>query len=191
MTLLTERHAPNRAPARIAGEGPGALWATRPDAAWLALVPALVTLFRNSGASNVTWLWDISGGGRGVAHARDWWPGPQYVDWIGIDGYYFTPADTFQSVIGDTVRAVRRFTRKPILLSEVGIGPLAGQVKKIPGLFAGIRRNHLLGLIYFDVAQHHGLYHQDWRLDNNPAAVAAFRAGVRSLRTPESSHGAA
>ena len=57
---------------------------------------------------------------------------------------------------------------------------MAGQAAKIPGLFAGIRRDHLLGLIYFDVTQHRGLYHQDWRLDDHPAAVAAFRAGVRS-----------
>jgi hypothetical protein len=73
----------------------------------------------------------------------------------------------------------------------VGVGPLAGQVKKITGLFAGIRRNHLLGLIYFDVAQDNGLYHQDWRLDNNPAAVAAFRAGAQSLRRPDRPAGAA
>ena len=149
----------------------------------------VVTLFRQSGASNVTWLWDISGGRRGAGRVQHWWPGHQYVDWVGIDGYYVTPADTFKSVIGDTISAVRKFTKKPILLSEVGIGPLAGQVKKIPGLFAGIRRNRLLGLIYFDVAQHDGLYHQDWRLDDNPAAVAAFRAGVRSLRGPGSSRG--
>ena len=77
-------------------------------------------------------------------------------------------------------RTIRRFTRKPILLSEVGIGPRAGQAAKIPGLFAGIRRDHLLGLVYFDVNQHQGLYHQNWRLDDNPAAVAAFRAGVRA-----------
>jgi mannan endo-1,4-beta-mannosidase len=151
----------------------------------------VVTLFRNSDAINVTWLWDISGRRQGAALAKSWWPGPRYVDWVGIDGYFVTRADTFKSVIGDTVGAVRKFTRKPILLSEVGIGPLAGQAKKIPGLFAGIRRDHLLGLIYFDVAQHDGLYHQDWRLDGNPAAVAAFRAGVRSLRKPVRSRGAA
>jgi mannan endo-1,4-beta-mannosidase len=151
----------------------------------------VVTLFRDSDAINVTWLWDISGRRPGAALARSWWPGPQYVDWVGIDGYFATRADTFKSVIGDTARAVRKFTRKPVLLSEVGIGPVAGQARKIPGLFAGIRRNRLLGLIYFDVAQHHGLYHQDWRLDGNPAAVAAFRAGVRSLRTPVTPRGAA
>ena len=43
-----------------------------------------------------------------------------------------------------------------------------------------MRHDHLLGLIYFDVTQHQGLFHQDWRLDDHPAAVAAFRAGVKS-----------
>ena len=73
-------------------------------------------------------------------------------------------------VIGNTVRTIRRFTRKPVLLSEVGIGPRAGQAAKIPGLFTGIRRNHLLGLVYFDVDQHQGLYHQNWRAGRQPGS---------------------
>jgi hypothetical protein len=147
---------------------------------WVAAWRHVVTVFRQAGATNVTWLWVMSGDNRVVGHLRDWWPGAHYVDWIGVDGYYFTRASTFRSVIGRTVDSIRRVTRKPVLLSEVGIGPRAGQAAKIPGLFAGIRRNHLLGLVYFDVNQHQGLYHQNWRLDDNPAAVAAFRAGVRS-----------
>lgn len=166
-------------------------WHHSRPAEWRAAWRHVVTLFRQSDARNVTWLWDISGASRATGPVRAWWPGHQYVDWIGIDGYYFTHTDTFKSVIGDTVRTVRTFTRKPVLLSEVGVGPLAGQVKKITSLFAGIRRNHLLGLIYFDVAQDNGLYHQDWRLDNNPAAVAAFRAGAQSLRRPDRPAGAA
>lgn len=162
-------------------------WGHAVPAEYRAAWRHVVTVFRRSGASNVTWLWDISGGRPRAGRARYWWPGYQYVDWIGIDGYYVRPADTFKTVIGDAISAVRQFSRKPILLSEVGVGPLAGQAKKIPGLFAGIRRNRLLGLIYFDVAQHDGIYHQDWRLDGNPAAVAAFRAGVRSLRGSGSS----
>jgi hypothetical protein len=67
---------------------------------------------------------------------------------------------------------------------------VAGQVRKVPGLFAGIRGYHLLGLICFDVTRHAGLYHQDWRLDGHRAAVAAFRAGVRSLARPGLSRGA-
>jgi Glycosyl hydrolase family 26 len=157
-------------------------WHHADPARWVAAWRHVVTVFRQVGATNVTWLWVMSGDNRVIGHLRDWWPGRHYVDWIGVDGYYFTRASTFRSVIGNTVQNIRRFTHKPILVSEVGIGPRAGQAAKIPGLFAGIRRNHLLGLVYFDVNQHQGLYHQNWRLDDNPAAVAAFRAGVRSAR---------
>ena len=155
-------------------------WHHADPARWVAAWRHVVSVFRQSGATNVTWLWVMSGDSPAAEHVRQWWPGPRYVDWIGVDGYYVTSADTFRSVIGDTVRNIRKFTRKPVLLSEVGIGPRAGQAAKLSGLFTGIRRDHLLGLIYFDVNQHQGLYHQDWRLDDNPAAVAAFRAGVRS-----------
>ena len=29
-----------------------------------------------------------------------WWPGASYVTWVGIDGYYLKPSDTFDSVFG-------------------------------------------------------------------------------------------
>ena len=157
-------------------------WHHATPARWVAAWRHVVTVFRQSGATNVTWLWVMSGHSRATGLVRRWWPGHNYVDWIGVDGYYFRHADTFRSVIGNTVRNIRKFSRKPILLSEIGIGPRAGQTAKIPGLFAGMRRDHLLGLLYFDVNQHQGVYHQDWQLDDHPAAVAAFRAGVRSSR---------
>jgi mannan endo-1,4-beta-mannosidase len=157
-------------------------WHHASAAQWVAAWRHVVTVFRQADAINVTWLWVMSGDSRATGHLRNWWPGARYVDWIGVDGYYYKAANTFRSVIGNTVRTIRRFTHKPVLLSEVGIGPRAGQAAKIPGLFAGIRRDHLLGLVYFDVNQHQGLYHQNWRLDDNPAAVAAFRAGVRGVR---------
>src|SRR4051812_37053630 len=58
MNQLTERRPLTREPARIAGEGPGALWASRPDAAWLALIPALVTLVVGGFGVNSRELWE-------------------------------------------------------------------------------------------------------------------------------------
>jgi hypothetical protein len=90
--------------------------------------------------------------------------------------YYSGWQDPFQA------RFVRHVTATPVLISEVGIGQVSGQAKNIPGLFGGIKRDHMLGLLWFDVAQHAGLYHQNWRLEGHPAASRAFRAGVRSLQ---------
>jgi hypothetical protein len=79
---------------------------------------------------------------------------------------------------------VRIFTRRPILLSETGVGQVAGQATKIPDLFAGVRANHLLGFVWFDRAQADGLYHQDWRLEGHPAGLAAFRHALRTYQDP-------
>jgi hypothetical protein len=76
---------------------------------------------------------------------------------------------------------VRMFTGLPILLSEVGVGPDADQARKIPELFAGMRQYGTIGLVWFDIAQHQGIYHQDWHIEDNPAAETAFRRGVSAL----------
>jgi hypothetical protein len=40
-----------------------------------------------------------------------------------------------------------------------------------------------LGLVWFDIAQHDGIYHQDWRIENSPAAEVALRQAVRRYLT--------
>jgi mannan endo-1,4-beta-mannosidase len=154
-------------------------WHHQSPAAFVAAWRHVVTEFRRAGARNVTWLWTLSSS-RHTAPARRYWPGAKYVTWAGIDGYYYTRRETFGQVYGHAISQVRSLTTAPILLSEVGIGQVAGQARKLPGLFAGIRHRGLLGLVWYDVAQHDGLYHQDWRLEGHPAAVAAFRRGMRS-----------
>jgi Glycosyl hydrolase family 26 len=141
----------------------------------------VVTVFRDQGADNVTWLWTINAELPTTGPVTAWWPGAGYVTWVGIDGYYYRPSDTFRSVFGDTIKQVRSFTGKPVLLSETAVGPEAGQAAKIPGLFAGLRQYKTLGLVWFDIAQDAGIYHQDWRIENSPAAEAAFRRAAATL----------
>jgi beta-mannanase len=150
-------------------------------AAFVAAWRHIVTLFRQQGARNVTWLWTLQADEKGTGPVASWWPGASYVTWVGIDGYYYRPSDTFFSVFGPTIARVRLFTGKPILLSEAAVGPAAGQAAKIPGLFAGMRQYGTLGLVWFDIGQHDGLYHQDWHLEDSPAAVSAFRRAVAGL----------
>jgi mannan endo-1,4-beta-mannosidase len=146
---------------------------------WKSAWRHIVTLFRAHGATNVTWQWTINNVGTGIGPPQDWWPGASYVNWVGIDGYYYTTGSNFVDVFEKTIRAVRRFTPTPILVSEVAIGPSANPVGQIPALFQGIRQNHLLGLVWFDAPAH-----QDWRLEDNPPALAAFRRELATILTP-------
>jgi mannan endo-1,4-beta-mannosidase len=147
-------------------------------ATFVAAWQHIVTLFRAQGADNVTWLWTLQADQRGTGPVEDWWPGTSYVDWVGIDGYYTKPSDTFAKLFGKTIDQVRQFTDKPLLLSETAVGPQAGQALKIPDLFAGMRKYKTLGLVWFDKANGTRL-HQDWRIEGSPIAEAAFRLAVR------------
>ena len=72
-------------------------------------------------------------------------------------------------------------TTKPVLVSETAVEPESGQAAKITDLFAGIRQYDLLGLVWFDITQHNGLYHQNWRIEDSPAAQTAFKRGASTL----------
>jgi Glycosyl hydrolase family 26 len=155
-----------------------------PAATFVAAWRHIVTLFRGQGAENVTWLWTIQADEPGTGPVASWWPGAQYVTWVGVDGYYYRHSDTFATVFGKTITQVRSFTGKPVLLSETAVGPEAGQFAKIPDLFHGMATYKTLGLVWFDKPQHGGLYHQDWRIEDNVQAEISFRLGVRDELAP-------
>jgi hypothetical protein len=142
----------------------------------------IVTLFRQLGAQNVTWLWTVN-----TIHDRasvpspgPWWPGSSYVTWVGIDGYYYQSSAMFASLFGPTIAAVRTLTGRPILIAETAAAPAAGQPAKIADLFAGIRLYGLLGFVWFDSS-----HVKDWRLSGR-AAISAFRQGARTYPEPTS-----
>jgi Glycosyl hydrolase family 26 len=151
----------------------------------------LVTLFRQQGAENVTWVWTLQADEPGITGpVASWWPGGQYVTWVGIDGYYYRPSDTFTSVFGQTIKQVRAITGKPVLLSETAVGRAAGQFVKIQDLFGGMATYNTLGLVWFDKNQYGGVSkdgkvsQQDWRIEDNPAAENSFRLGASRELAP-------
>jgi mannan endo-1,4-beta-mannosidase len=133
----------------------------------------IVTLFRAAGAGNVTWLWtvNVTGSSR-TALIAPWWPGDSYVTWVGLDGYFYTLSQTFRTLFGPTIAAVRALTSEPVLIAETGATPAAGKPAKIASLFAGVHACGLLGFVWFNADTE-----QDWRVSDDPAAIAALRTG--------------
>lgn len=152
-------------------------------AAFVAAWRHIVTVFRDEGADNVTWLWTVNQQERtGSQPIRAWWPGTNYVTWVGIDGYYVRRSDTFSTVFGSTIKQVRDITSKPILLSETAVSLKFTPFAKIEDLFNGLQNERMLGLVWFDVKQPaNGAYHQDWRIKDNSQAQVAFRLGLSQL----------
>ncbi|HUZ50932.1 MAG TPA: hypothetical protein VMU94_00170 [Streptosporangiaceae bacterium] len=140
-------------------------------------------------ASLITFMWQPSAIHLSDPSPAPYWPGSRYVGLIGLDGYYFFPADTFDVIFGRTVALMRRLSPvTPMMIGETAVGPKTGrQVADVRDLFAGVRRNHLLGLIWFDRSQARKsyrpnlrVYHQDWQLQDHPAVLRTFAAEVRS-----------
>jgi mannan endo-1,4-beta-mannosidase len=139
----------------------------------------VVTVFRSMGATNVKWLWTVNGVSSPSLDLRPWWPGQQWADLTGIDAYYYTGNDTFQRVFGPTLTLVRQISSAPVLIAETAVGGNPSRETQIRGLLAGATANRIFGIIWFDVAQNDGLYHQNWHLEADPAAVAAFTEAVK------------
>lgn len=143
-----------------------------PAATWVAAWRHLVTVFRDEGVEDVTWLWTVNVivRSQGIVSPAAWWPGRKYVTWVGIDGYYHQKASTFASLFGPTIKSIRDLTRVPILISETGALPATGKPAKIADVFAGVHAYGLLGLVWFDV--------RGWRIDTK-AAAGAFATAAK------------
>ena len=112
------------------------------------------------------------------------------MDWVGLDGYFARPTDTFDTLFGPSIAQLRSFTSKPLLIAESGVTGAAGSTQ-LGGLFSGASLAGAIGIVYFDEAQSGDALHQNWRLEDNPASMQAFRDAVyryalRPLHLPAS-----
>lgn len=133
------------------------------------------------GDRNVIWLWNVNRDTHlsqpaVVSPPQDWWPGPGYVDWLGIDAYFNSPSDTFSEVFDKTLADFRGFSTDPVLITETAVAKNPVGVTQINSLFAGVRHHHLLGVVWFDQDRR-----EPWRLEGRVKAVAAFQRDAGQL----------
>jgi mannan endo-1,4-beta-mannosidase len=148
----------------------------------------IVDVFRTRGTRNVTWLWTVNIMNKEppIPSPAPWWPGSAYVNWVGIDGYYYLPSASFAQVFGPTVVAIRALTADPILIAETGAEVSAGQPAKIHDLFDGVRAYGLFGFVWFD----ENVEGRAWRV-SSPQAFAAFRRDASAFLRPPATPGSA
>jgi mannan endo-1,4-beta-mannosidase len=141
----------------------------------------IYSVFRTMDATNVTWLWTVNviDNTTLIPNPDRWWPGSTYVNWVGIDGYYYSASSDFAQVYGPTIVDVRNVTEDPILVAETGAGPAADQQAKVTDLFAGVRAYGLLGFLWFD----ENSQNQDWRI-SSPEVFKTFRQDVKEFFKP-------
>lgn len=137
-------------------------------------------LFQQAGASNVIWMWNpnivniIPG-----VRLRPLYPGNAYVDWVGITGYFPTTGPhTYSGLYGPTVRQLRQFTRKPVIIAETSVESGPAEVASAAQLVTTATRHGVVGFIWFD-------YHKngiDWRIESRPILRAALAHDLAPVR---------
>ena len=143
--------------------------------------------FDAAGADNVVWLWSVNRSDNLRTEIADYWPGEDYVDWVGIAGYWRgfsgAPEPTFSAIFDRTLGELRSLTDKPILLAEVGAGTDVDtdRARWLTTLFDGLEANpDIIGFVYFNDVKSGG----DWRIQFSQTLVDIFANGVANERFP-------
>jgi Glycosyl hydrolase family 26 len=144
-----------------------------------------VTLFRAVGALNVHFVWtpmafDFAGK-RSKVNAAAFYPGDDYVHWIGADAYNLpgAPFRTPAELLDDAV-AFAKAHNKPFLVGETAsLRSNAGTPAWITSFAAwAAAHSNVRGITFFDSVSPKGY---DFRLEPSSSVLAAYRAlGQRS-----------
>jgi hypothetical protein len=141
----------------------------------------VVTLFRNSGASNVKWVWNPDRIYSGSTSVKSLWPGAGYVDWVALDGYNWADQrhGTHKSpyeLLYNSVHTIRGFTNKPLFIAELGCAPSPGKNYFMQHMVTAMQSLGAKALVYFDYNQ--GAHPVKWRPDSSASSLAYAKRSV-------------
>ena len=142
-------------------------------------------VYEAMGATNVTWVWSVNH--RSVPDTPEnalerYWPGRDYVDWIGVSGFNWGTVGEgsvwkgFDQVFRERYEELLGF-RRPIVLTEIA-APESGGDKAgwITDAYAALERYpRVRATIWYDKRDS---TERDWRISSSPESQAAFRAVV-------------
>jgi hypothetical protein len=140
-------------------------------------------LFAEAKAVNVTWMWSPNVSYTGSTPLKDVYPGDDYVDWIGLSGYYGTAGThsyrSFDRIFTNTLAELATFTDKPVVISETGATNAEGfRERWVREMFTQLPEHpNIIGLIWFEAVKE-----IDWRLAVTPGAAKAFGENANQPR---------
>ncbi|AMM22430.1 hypothetical protein AX769_13455 [Frondihabitans sp. PAMC 28766] len=158
-------------------------------------------IFQAQGANNlVAWVWapnrvnnlSATSGFQEESYTKSFYPGTNYVDWVGMSAYLRPPYSSGETYSFDhtftlTLKQLRDIAPgKKIILAEIGASEIGGQKSKwITDLFQNLSLPANSDIIGFDWFNHtvtsstSGIqYTNDWRINSSSSSIAAFKAGI-------------
>ncbi|GIE33907.1 hypothetical protein Ait01nite_069520 [Actinoplanes italicus] len=135
-------------------------------------------VFAAQDVTNVSWVWSPnwnSSPEESWNRVQRYYPGDDYVDWVGISGYNFY--DESPSTLFDPVTSLYG-SRKPIILSETAA--VRDRTRYIKRLRSWVEDTPQVGaVVWFDTDIQEGTDH-NFRFDTDSASLSAYRTMARS-----------
>jgi hypothetical protein len=138
-------------------------------------------IFKEAGATNVTWVWCPSVDLAGTRPIAPLYPGDAFVDWTCLDGYNWSaPWQTFDEVFRssyDTLVAVA--PDKPMIIGEMASTEAGGsKAAWITDALENIADGYpqIRGFLWMEAYDSN----QDWPIETSAGARAAFTRGIAS-----------
>lgn len=143
----------------------------------------IVDIFKKDGATNVKFVWCFMNYSFPDEDWNDWaaaYPGNNYVDWIGIDGYNWGTTQSwsqwqaFKYLFRDQVRRAKGlWPSKPIMVAEFASADKGGDkavwIRELPGYLKSSMQDIDM-ILWFDLKKE-----ADWRIKSSPATLKAYQ----------------
>lgn len=158
-------------------------WGQRPEA-FVAAWRRAHRLISDTGADQVQWLWSpnvLYGEQTLETGFTPYYPGPAYVDLVGLDGYNFGDHhsqwhswQSYGDVFGPSIDAITTFPH-PLLISEIGCADDPRKAAWLADALTAIEADpRITGLVWFNLDKR-SEGEADWRLDSDPETLAVWR----------------
>ncbi|MFI0805660.1 glycoside hydrolase family 26 protein [Amycolatopsis lurida] len=159
-------------------EGEG--WGGHVPSKYIAAYRHIHDIFVSRGATNVVWAWCPNNTDSASAPtAMDYYPGDEYVDWTGVDGYNWGTSDddfrwqSFREVFAD-IYADLAEKGKPIIIGEMASDEVGGDkaqwiteiVPTLKNVFPLVK-----AVVWFDVDKE-----RHWQINSSPSSLTAYTA---------------
>jgi mannan endo-1,4-beta-mannosidase len=136
-------------------------------------------LFTRLGADNVIWVWSPNIVYENATPLAQLYPGDDYVDWVGLSGYYGTAGmetyQTFEQIYRATLAELKTLSKRPIVVTETAATDSQGRKADwIADLLRTLPKYpEIIGFLWYESVKE-----TDWRIAASKAASAAFAEGV-------------
>jgi beta-mannanase len=160
-------------------------WGNRPDE-YKTAYRYIHDKFVQLGVSNVQWMWSINSNSvpdEPIASVSKYYPGNEYVDIIGIDGFNYGTTQNWSSwisfidIFSDAYSFLSTNYSKPIVISEMASAEQGGDKSVwVDEMFDDLNNEftNIDEIIWFNLIKE-----ADWRFDSTQSSLEAFKNNLQ------------